>query len=81
MKLYTSPDTETLRRLAVEASVDPRTISKIIDGRPVRGMARRRALDALRRAGIDVPSVPHGQDEARHVDALGNAPRADEVAR
>ena len=40
-------DAGTLRRLAVEFDVDPRTILKVHRGEYVRGMARRRAERAL----------------------------------
>lgn len=43
-----------VRRLAVAASCDPRTVEKVLRGEPVRGMARTRALAALKAAGVDV---------------------------
>lgn len=46
-----SIDTATARRLAVLAGVDPRTILRVARGQRVRGMARERALRALRDAG------------------------------
>lgn len=55
------PDQATKRRLAVEASCDPRTIEKVLAGEPVRGMARQRALAALVAAGYVVPAEPKGQ--------------------
>lgn len=45
------PDQATKRRLAVEASCDPRTIDKVLRGEPVRGLARQRALAVLVAAG------------------------------
>ena len=48
----------TLRRLAVRASCDPRTILAIAEGRPVRGMAGERARRALVEAGYPLPPVP-----------------------
>lgn len=45
-------DAATLRRLAVEASTDPRTIEAAYRGKPVRGLAGQRALAALRAAGL-----------------------------
>jgi hypothetical protein len=41
-----------LRQLAVEADVDPRTIKRVFDGQVVRGMAGRRAFEALVHAGL-----------------------------
>lgn len=50
---------EAMRReLAVGASVDPRTVEKVLRGEPVRGMAGRRARRALEEAGFTVPE-PH----------------------
>lgn len=40
------------RKLAVEASVDPRTILAVLDGRQVRGMAGERARKVLVEAGL-----------------------------
>jgi len=45
----------TLRRLAVEAQVDPRTIDRVVKGLPVRGLAGERARKVLIAAGI-IPS-------------------------
>lgn len=45
-------DASSLRRLAVEADVDPRTIRKLLAGKRVRGMAGRRAALLLRQAGL-----------------------------
>lgn len=45
-------DSATLRRLAVRASVCPATILKVFEGRPVRGLAKYRALAALEESGL-----------------------------
>lgn len=45
-------DKATKRRLAVQASCDPRTIEKILAGEPVVGMARERARAVLEREGF-----------------------------
>jgi hypothetical protein len=42
-------DDATIRELSVAASVDPRTIRKILRGEQVRGMAGKRARAALAR--------------------------------
>lgn len=47
-----TPDASTIRRLAVEADVDPRSIHAVLRGRDVRGMAGRRARDVLVRHGF-----------------------------
>ena len=47
----------SIRALAVQASVDPRTIVAVIEGRPVRGMAGHRARAALVEAGLLPPSA------------------------
>jgi hypothetical protein len=45
-------DAATARRLAVEASCDPRTLQRVLDGEPVRGLARERARQVLRQHGL-----------------------------
>lgn len=57
------PDKLMLRELSVKHLVDTRTLQKVLDGQPVRAMARRRAVAALREAGIDVPEPA---DRSRH---------------
>ena len=52
------PDASTLRELAVRGGVDPRTLRKLMAGKPVRGMAGRRAANALVQAGYLPPE--HG---------------------
>jgi hypothetical protein len=41
-----------LRRVAVEASCDPRTVLRVLEGACVCTLARERARDALVRAGL-----------------------------
>ena len=41
-----------LRSLAVRGGVDERTIAKVYAGQPVRGLARHRAIAALKEAGF-----------------------------
>lgn len=45
-------DAAMVRALAVEADVDPRTITKELDGTRTRGMAGRRARAVLLKAGL-----------------------------
>jgi hypothetical protein len=45
-------DAATLRRLAVRASCDPKTIQKLWRGGNVRGLAGQRAWAVLREAGL-----------------------------
>jgi len=45
-----------LRRIAVEASCDPRTVLRVLEGAPVDTLARERARDVLIRAGL-LPST------------------------
>lgn len=40
------------RRIAVAAEVDPRTVKRFCDGKPVRGMAGERIARALKAAGL-----------------------------
>jgi hypothetical protein len=51
-------DSATLRRLAVRASVCPKTIAKVFAGERVRGLARYRALAALTEAGFRPATSP-----------------------
>ncbi|MBI5068141.1 MAG: hypothetical protein HZB56_07860 [Deltaproteobacteria bacterium] len=55
----TSPplDAATLRRLSVEAEVDPRTILRVLKGLPVRGLPRYRARRVLLGAGFLQPEA------------------------
>ncbi len=52
-----------LRELAVKASCDPRTVSKVLRGETVRGMPARRALKVLRRAGL-LPEHPSTEQDS-----------------
>jgi hypothetical protein len=52
MKSSPSLMSARIRELAVEADVDPRSIQKVLRGYKVRGMAGRRAREALARAGL-----------------------------
>ncbi len=53
-----------LRRLAVRAAVDPRTILAVAAGRRVRGLAGERARAALAAAGYPVPDPQSAHDGA-----------------
>lgn len=46
-----SIDASTLRRLAVQADVDPRSLLRLYHGKPVRGAAGHRARRVLVEAG------------------------------
>jgi len=50
-------DTATLRRVSVDASCDPRTVSAVLEGRSTRGLAFERAKAALLAAGFRVPNL------------------------
>lgn len=54
-------DLTTLRRLALDASVDPRTLSRVLRGERVRGLAYERAREALEKSGFQVPA-PRGTE-------------------
>lgn len=47
--------TTRLKELALKASVDVRTVMKLLRGERVVGMARDRAVAVLRKAGIELP--------------------------
>jgi hypothetical protein len=49
-------DSATLRRVAVEAGCDPRTIRAVLAGETTAGLAFERAKAALERAGFKVPA-------------------------
>lgn len=53
-------DTATIRRLAVEADVDPRTVRRRLRGESVRGMAAHR---------VDAVLVKHGLNSAERAVA------------
>lgn len=58
-------DKATIRALAVRASCDPRTIARVIEGRPVRGLAGQRALAAIIDAGVMPPGGDANQNGAK----------------
>lgn len=41
-----------VRRIAVEASADPRTVRRVLNGQATRGMASQRIAAVLRRMGL-----------------------------
>lgn len=51
----TTVDEATLRRLAVAADADPRTVKKRLAGKPVRGMVARRIDAVLARENLLPP--------------------------
>lgn len=52
-----APDTAQLRRLAVEAQCDPRTIAKRLAGGDLKGVVRERVDAVLTEHGYIVPEV------------------------
>jgi hypothetical protein len=50
------------RQVAVGSGTDPRTVQKVFRGEPVRGMAGRRAREALRAAGIKLAQDDAGEE-------------------
>jgi hypothetical protein len=70
-------DAATVRRLAVRADVDPRTIQKVYEGLPVRGMAGRRARGALAEAGLAPwmgPASPPSPGRKRRLRVVAPVP-------
>lgn len=55
------PDPIQLKRIALEASVDPRTLRRVLRGEEVRGMAGYRAREALAARGL-LPTAPVQKD-------------------
>jgi hypothetical protein len=70
-------DSATLRRLAVRASVCPATIRKVFEGRPVRGLARYRALAALEEAGLKPMPVQKNRERDGTMPSLRVLPTTD----
>jgi len=60
-----TPDAATVRRLAVAADFDPRTILKELHGRRARGMAGHRARAVLVQEGLLPALVLAGADTNR----------------
>lgn len=50
-------DAATLRKVAVDAMCDPRTVMAVLRGETVRGLAYERAKEALKKAGFKVPAI------------------------
>lgn len=48
----------TLRRVAVEASCDPRTVVRVLKGETYKGLVYERAKKALIAAGFTIPDPP-----------------------
>jgi hypothetical protein len=59
------PDDATLRRLATEASVHPKTVLKALAGEPIRGLAGHRARSVLRELGYPVPEPRQAAKEPK----------------
>ncbi len=47
-------DAHEIRRVAVRGLVDPRTVERFLDGRPIRALSARRIRDAMRALRIGV---------------------------
>lgn len=71
-------DSHDLRRVAVEAGCDPRTVTRHLDGEPVRGPVKARIADALRKLGL-VP--PPGIAAGPEVAILPRAPSSYAASR
>ncbi|HWA76559.1 MAG TPA: hypothetical protein VG937_29695 [Polyangiaceae bacterium] len=48
-------DSHELRRVAVEATCDPRSVAKVLTGAPTRPTVRKRVEKALRELGLSFP--------------------------
>lgn len=56
---YRKPTAHEVRRIAVAAAVDPRTVRAFLEGRPIRSTTESRITDALRLLGLPVtPAAP-----------------------
>lgn len=58
----------TIRKAALAADADPRTVTKLVSGQRVRGVVAERIEAALRQLGIEPPPAPaaDGQPEGGH---------------
>jgi hypothetical protein len=77
-------DAATVRRLAVAAEVDPRTIRKLLDGEVVVGMPGQRARRVLEGEGLLPPAPPvaaGGAVEPEAPTAAAYAPPARPTSR
>lgn len=64
-----------VRRLAVAADADPRTVRRYLIGCPIRGMVAERIRRAVLRNGIPVPLMDRAPTQARgEQHAVGGAP-------
>ena len=50
-------DPHEIRKLAVSACVDPRTLKAFLVGRPIRSTVRARIVQAMAEAGLQVPAA------------------------
>jgi len=57
-------DAATLRYYAVLSDADPRSVSKVLEGKPVRVSLRRRIRAALEAAGVMVPKAEAAETPA-----------------
>ena len=57
-------DTASLIRVAVMADCDPRSVDKLLLGRPVRASVAARILAVLKQCGIEPLTPSSGTDEA-----------------
>ncbi len=60
MSVCTRLPARTVRRLAVECDVDPRTVVAAIEGRSL-PVTRRAVRDAATRLGIELPAAPEAK--------------------
>lgn len=71
-------DKATIRELAVRASVDPRSIQRMLAGEPVKGMAGHRARRVLQEAGLLPPGPEPSEYGQRVQDYLDATSRIDD---
>lgn len=65
MKARDLLDTVTARRIAVLADADPRSVDRVLLGKPIRGSVRLRILSALAECGLSaLAATPNEPSEA-----------------
>ena len=69
----------TIRRLSVESMRDPRSVLRVVAGRPVRSVVEQSVRDAAARLGIVLPEPASSVVEREHAEGAMHTARAADV--